>query len=201
MAKQRIQGLRRKFLNNKRLQQEYAGYMNTLISKNYAELVPQQQLHYKKGKVWYIPHHGVIQGKGSLRVVFDCGATFKGASLNSELLPGPNLTSSLLGVLLRFRKEVVAFMGDIQAMFHQVKVAEEDRDFLRFLWWPDGDITQDLKEYRMTDWFVDCCSAANSIESRQRHLEKKKLLPHWLLFRGQEPGSALCHLLVVRAMH
>ena len=124
--------------------------MNTLISKNYAELVPQQQLHYKKGKVWYIPHHGVIQGKGSLRVVFDCGATFKGASLNSELLPGPNLTSSLLGVLLRFRNEVVAFMGDIQAMFHEVKVAEEDRDFLRFLWWPDGDITQDLKEYRMT---------------------------------------------------
>lgn len=73
-------------------------------------------------------------------MVFDCGATFQGVSLNSELLPGPNLTSSLLGDLLRFRNEVVAFMGDIQAMFHQVKVAEEDRDFLGFLWWPEGDI-------------------------------------------------------------
>lgn len=41
-------------------------------------------------------------------------------------------------------------MGDIQAMFHQVKVAEEDRDFLRFLWWPNGDVTQDLMEHRMT---------------------------------------------------
>ncbi len=151
VAKQRIQGLRRKFLNSKHLHQEYAGYMNTLISKNYAELVPQQQLHGEKGKVWYIPHHGVHHPrKGSLRVVFDCGATFQGTSLNRELLPGPNLTSSLLGVLLRFRNEVVAFMGDIQAMFHQVKVAEEDRDFLHFLWWPDGDITQDLREYRMT---------------------------------------------------
>ncbi|KAK0145486.1 hypothetical protein N1851_015591 [Merluccius polli] len=150
VAKQRIQGLRRKFLNNKHLHQEYAGYMNTLINKNYAEQVPQQQLHGERGKVWYIPHHGVHHPrKGSLCVVFDCGATFQGASLNSELLRGPNLTSSLLGVL-RFRSEVVAFMGDIQAMFHQGKVAEEDRDFLRFLWWPDGDITQDLREYRMT---------------------------------------------------
>ena len=83
-------------------------------------------------------------------MVFDCGATFQGVSLNSELLQGPNLTSSLLGVLTRFRQEPVAFMGDIQAMFHQVKVAEEDRDFLRFLWWPDGDITKDPAQYRMT---------------------------------------------------
>lgn len=51
-------------------------------------------------------------------------------SLNNELLQGPNLTSSLLGVLTRFRQEPVACMGDIQAMFYQVKVAEEDRDFL-----------------------------------------------------------------------
>lgn len=41
-------------------------------------------------------------------------------------------------------------MGDIQAMFHQVKVHEEDRDYLRFLWWPKGDTTKDLVEYRMT---------------------------------------------------
>ena len=151
VAKQRIQGLRRKFLNHKHLHQEYAEYINTLISKNYAEQVPQRQLHGERGKAWYIPHHGVHHlRKGSLRVVFECGATFQGVSLNSELLPGPNLTSSLLGVLLRFRNEVVAFMGDIQAMFPQVKVAEEDTEFLCFLWWPDGDITQDLREYRMT---------------------------------------------------
>ena len=119
MTKQRLQGLRRKLLNNKHLHQEYAGHINMLISKNYAEQVPQQQLHGERGKVWYIPHHGVHHPrKGSLR------ATFQGASLNSELLPGPNLTSSLLGVLLHFRNEVVAFMGDIQAMFHQVKVED-----------------------------------------------------------------------------
>ena len=35
-------------------------------------------------------------------------------------------------------------------MFHQVKVNEEHRNFLRFLWWDQGDTTKDPEEYRMT---------------------------------------------------
>ncbi len=41
-------------------------------------------------------------------------------------------------------------MADIQAMYHQVNVAKLDVDFLRFLWWPNGKLTQHLTEYRMT---------------------------------------------------
>ena len=41
-------------------------------------------------------------------------------------------------------------MGDIQKMFYQVKVAETDKDFLCFLWWPEGDMKQEVTEYRMT---------------------------------------------------
>ena len=151
VVKQRMQGLRRRFLNSQGLHKEYAEFVNGLISNVYAEPVLLSKLQGEPGRVWYIPHHSVHHPrKGSLRVVFDCGVTYQGACLNKELLQGPNLTSSLLGVLLRFREEPVAFMGDIQAMFHQVKVAEEDRDLLRFLWWPNGDITQELRQYRMT---------------------------------------------------
>ncbi len=81
--------------------------------------------------------------------MFDCSAVFKGVSLNSQLQQGPNLTNTLLGVLTRFRQEHVTLMADIQAMFHQVKVSQTNVDFLRFLWWPNGDTTQSLKEYRM----------------------------------------------------
>lgn len=78
--------------------------MSKLLRKNYAEQVPLQQLSGEKGKVWYMPHHGVHHPrKGSLHVVFDCGASFQKVCLNGELLQGPNLTSSLLGVLTRFR--------------------------------------------------------------------------------------------------
>ena len=83
-------------------------------------------------------------------MVFDASAEFKGESLNKHLLQGPDLTNSLTGVLCRFRKEPVAFMYDIEGMFHQVNVNIEHRNLLRFLWWEDGDVEKPLVEYRMT---------------------------------------------------
>lgn len=34
-------------------------------------------------------------------------------------------------------------------MFHQVQVPPDDRDLLRFLWWPKGDIEQQPTEHQM----------------------------------------------------
>ena len=55
-----------------------------------------------------------------------------------------------MGVLHRFRKETVAFMCDIEGMYHQVKVKPEHRDYLRFLWWENGDTTKSPQVFRMT---------------------------------------------------
>ena len=57
-----------------------------------------------------------------VRVVFDCAAKFKGASLNVKLLQGPDLTNGLLGVIIRFRQEPVAMVADVEGMFHQKKI-------------------------------------------------------------------------------
>ena len=95
--------------------------------------------------------HGVYHPKNKkIRVVFDCTATYQGVSLNNQLLQGPDLTNTLIGVLTMFREEPVAMMADIEAMFYQVRVPAKDSDFLRFLWWPEGDLAGELKEYRMT---------------------------------------------------
>ncbi|XP_052378933.1 uncharacterized protein LOC127931174 [Oncorhynchus keta] len=151
MAKQRALNIIRKFKKDKGYAAEYKGFMEEMITKGYAEKVPQEQLLREKGKVWYIPHHGVHhKRKGTIRVVFDCSSSYKGISLNSELLQGPNLANTLIGVLLRFRQEHIAMMADIEGMFHQVRVHEDYLDFLRFLWWPDGDTNKRLEEYRMT---------------------------------------------------
>ena len=49
--------------------------------------------------------------------------------LSDTLVQGPNLTNGLISVL-RFRQEKVAIMEDIDAIFHQVSVQKEDRDYL-----------------------------------------------------------------------
>lgn len=124
--------------------------MHDIISRGYAEKVPAKDLASSQGKVWYIPHHGAYHPKKrAIRVVFDCAASFQGKSLNTQLLQGPDLTSSLVGVITRFRKEPVVLMADIEAMFHQVHVPAEDSNLLRFLWWPCGDFVQHMEMYRM----------------------------------------------------
>ena len=90
------------------------------------------------------------QKPDSIRVVFDFSACYQGKSLNGHLLQGPDLTSKPTGVLTRFREEKVAFMADIEKMFCQVKVPKEDQNFLRFLWWPNEDLTQEPQEFCMT---------------------------------------------------
>ena len=36
------------------------------------------------------------------------------------------------------------------SMFYQVRIPKDQCNFVRFLWWPDGDLSQDLAEYEMT---------------------------------------------------
>ncbi|KAL7883055.1 hypothetical protein SRHO_G00007130 [Serrasalmus rhombeus] len=120
VAEQRLFSLQGKFKRNKEFHQEYTEFMSEVITNGYAEPVPCQQLNRSDGRLWFLPHHGVYHPKKkTLRVVFDCASVYQGISLNSQLLQGPFLTSTLLGVLTRFRKECVALMADIQAMFHQ----------------------------------------------------------------------------------
>ena len=64
-------------------------------------------------------------------------------------MQGPDLNNRLDAVLLRFRKESIALVADVEAMFHQVLVSPRDRDSLHFLWWHDGDFTKETIPHRM----------------------------------------------------
>ena len=160
-AEQRLAGLKRKLQNDDKFRADYVAFMNRVIEKGYAPRIEQDGPPVKEGRIWYIPHHGVYhpQKPGKIRVVFDCSTKFLGKSLNDHLLQGPDLTNKLLSVLTRFRQEKIAFMADIEQMFYQVKVKEDDQDFLRFLWWPNGDLTKEPQEFRMS---VHLFSAASS---------------------------------------
>jgi len=105
-----------------------------------------------------------------VRIVFDCYAKCNGTSVNENAYQGPDMMNKLIGVLLRFRKEPVAFMADIEAMLHQVNVSVDDRDFLRFLWWPNSDLNMGLTVHLFGGvWSPSCCNYVirHAVEERR----------------------------------
>ena len=151
MAEQRLQLLKKRLLKDGELLTKYRSTMQEYIVSGHAQRVRREELDVRDRPVWYLPHHPVTHPlkPGKVRVVFDCGAKYHGTSLNQQLLQGPDLANPLVGVLIRFRQESIAIAADIEAMFHQVYVEPKDRDALRFLWWPNGDLNEEPREYCM----------------------------------------------------
>ena len=101
-----------------------------LIECKHAEKVPEDEIE-RSNYVWSLPHHGVVHARkpGKVRVVFDSSAIFKGFAVNDLSLKGLDLNNSLIGVLLCFRKDVVALSCDIKQMFYNFHVADGFKDF------------------------------------------------------------------------
>ena len=151
LAYHRLNSLKRRFLKDHELHEKYSITIDSYVEKGYAKLVQPDQLGSKENRVWYLPHHPVYQPlKGKTRIVFDCAAKQAGESLNDSLMSGPDLMNSLVGVLIRFRKEPVALVAYIESMFHQVVLVNSpDCDALRFLWWPHGNLQAEAQSYQM----------------------------------------------------
>lgn len=84
-----------------------------------------------------------------MRVVFDASCkTSNGLSLNDELLVGPtNLQNDLLSILLKWRKHAYVINADIEKMYRQIQVADEDTHYQKILWRDSPQ--KPIKEYRL----------------------------------------------------
>ncbi|XP_053381914.1 uncharacterized protein LOC128549337 [Mercenaria mercenaria] len=124
-------------------------FMAKIFDKGHAEVAPPLS---DNEECWYLPVFGVFHPKkpDQIRAVFDSSAQFQGVSLNSVLLSGPDLINNLVGVLMRFRTELVPAIADIEQMFYCFSVEEKHRNLLRFLWYKDNDPSKEMIEYRMT---------------------------------------------------
>ncbi|CAM4662406.1 unnamed protein product [Leuciscus chuanchicus] len=179
LAKVRLNHLNKKFCRNEKYKTDYITYMNDIIERGDVETVNDDGTD---GEKWYIPHHGIYHPKkpDKLRVVFDCSAKFKGTSLNEHLLPGPDMINNLTGVLVRFRRHPVAIICDIEKMFHQFHVQENDRDYLRFLWWKNGDTNSLLQDYRMKVHLFGAVSSPGCANYGLRYLASEHSQSHSL---------------------
>ncbi|XP_070548323.1 uncharacterized protein [Ptychodera flava] len=132
-ALNRFYNLQNQFQRKPQMMEEYFQFMKKITERDHASPVPEDEID--ADNAWYLPHFGVYHPKKQqIRVVFDSSAKYNGVSLNDALLQGPDQMNSLLGILLRFRREQTAVMGDVEQMFHSFHVNKEHRDYLRFFW-------------------------------------------------------------------
>ena len=110
--------------------------MGNYVAKGHVRQLPPEEAARAKH---FIPTFVVKSKKGKLRPVFDSAARYKGRSFNDCLLQGPDENNKLLGVLLRFRHHEVAFIADIEAMFHCFRVPKEQRMSQCFYWFENND--------------------------------------------------------------
>ena len=135
MAKKRLVSTARKLMKDKEVAVAYQQVFNEYLDKKYIRRVPDDEP--TRDCQWLLPHFPVVRpdkATTKVRIVFDGSAPFEGKSLNTEALTGPKLQSDVFDILVKFRKETVALVGDISQMYHQLVLCEEDRPLHRFLW-------------------------------------------------------------------
>ena len=129
----------------------YDDQIKDMVAREVARKLSKKELTLYKGPVHYIGHHEVLKPDSkstSVRIVFNSSANYMGHILNEYWAKGPDLLNNLLGVLIRFRENKVAFIGDIKKMYHTVKTTELDQHTHRFLW-RDIDSTREPDTYIM----------------------------------------------------
>lgn len=135
IAFRRFHALERKLTKDPELKRQYHEFMEEYIKLGHMELVKDldtSKPHY------FLPHHGVINPGSTttkLRVVFDASMkTSTNLSLNDILHTGPSIQDDLFAILLRFRIPRFVFTADVEKMYRQVWVSEEDRKYQLILW-------------------------------------------------------------------
>ena len=115
----------------------YQNQIKDMITGGVRRKVPEEVLDNYPDPIFYLAHHEVIKVTSKCTpciIVFNSSARFQGQSHNAYLAKGPNMLNNLLGILLRFREEQCAIMGDISKMYHSIGIPLFDEMMHCFLW-------------------------------------------------------------------
>lgn len=131
-AKRRFFQLERRFARNPDLKKEYMKGVHEYLQLGHAKKVDMSQAYH------IIPHHAVVKESSlttKLRIVFDASAkTSNGFSLNDRLYIGPLILQELWAVMIRWRLGKFALNSDIEKMYRQFWIHQDDTKFQQVLW-------------------------------------------------------------------
>ncbi|XP_062717285.1 uncharacterized protein LOC134292262 [Aedes albopictus] len=137
MAVKRMVCLERRMAKNATIGESVRKQMVKYQEKGYIHRATEAELkEADPRRTWYLPLGVALNPKKpeKIRIFCDAAAMVDGVSLNSMLLKGPDLLSSLPAVLFGFRERRYALCADIKEMFHQIRIKKEDQHAQRLLW-------------------------------------------------------------------
>ena len=139
LCRKRLEGLLKRLRQSPEQLHQYNTIINDQLESGIVEIV-SDPAHFDGGRLHYLPHRPVVRvdkDTTKLRIVYDASAKGDGPCLNDCLYTGPKFSQNILDILLRFRLNKVALIGDVEKAFLMISVADCDRDVLRFLWVKD----------------------------------------------------------------
>ena len=111
-----LQATERRLKKNPDYVRVYNEQIKDMIDRNVCRKLDLTERENHIGPVFFIPHHEVLKPDSKstpFRIVFNTSANFHGYILNEYYAKGPQMINNLLGILLRFREERFAMVGDI----------------------------------------------------------------------------------------
>ena len=148
LALQRFIALEKRLAKQVTLKNQYCKFMDEYIKLGHMSKVDFNQINENH---YFLPHHCVFKPDSTttkLRVFFDASAkTSSNVSLNDILSTGPTIQDELFTNLLRFRLHRYVFTADIEKMYRQILVHEDDRRFQLILW--RNHPTEELQAYQL----------------------------------------------------
>ena len=128
----------------------YQQSIDTDVEKEFVKILNESEVKGTFGKEWYLSHHPVLNPNksGKARRVCNAASKYKEVCLNDKLVAGSDLLQGLIGTFFRLCEGPIALRADIESMFLQVQVPEQDRSCLRFLWRPRTKEPVQIFEYQ-----------------------------------------------------
>ncbi|GFW21534.1 DUF1758 domain-containing protein [Trichonephila clavipes] len=135
-AVQLLYALENKFHKNEQFKDSFLNFMNEYLALGHMREISQER--EDEAPNCYIPYHMIINEKYTTtkcRVVFNAlSKTKNGKSLNDVLMTGPKLQTEIFNHLIKFRSYRVAFAADIEKMYRQILILDEDCKYQIIVW-------------------------------------------------------------------
>lgn len=165
--------LENRFAKNAKLKQEYSDAMNDAIKKGHMKLLASEPKN-----AYFLPHHAVFKDSTTtkLRTVFNASQkSSNGLSLNDTVAVGKIKQPKMLELLVRWRKYKIAVVGDIEKMYKQIRIAEDQQHLLLILW--RSEISKKIELYALTTVTFGVanapCTAISVLEALANEIKQK----------------------------